>query len=114
LSFSFQDLLDEFKKFTPPIQLQHPENQWRATYILTTAQQNDFNYPLEFFEHVAILWADTSVKSCFLKSKPNHWISLTEQYTFFYLILICVFLFSFFNRLDEIKEANYIPTDQVI
>jgi guanine nucleotide-binding protein G(s) subunit alpha len=52
----------------PPIQLQNPENQTRATYILTTAHQLEFDYPPEFFENVEILWIDAGVQQCFERS----------------------------------------------
>jgi hypothetical protein len=110
-----QNILENFDKLFPPIKLEHPENQWRATYILTAAQQNHFNYSPEFFEHVAILWADTGVKLCFERSKQYQLVNFTTQYVFFpnALLLLTIPVFSFFDRVDQIKEADYIPTDQV-
>ena len=52
----------------PPVHLEHPENEFRATYILTTAHQLDFDYPPEFFEHAEILWSDAGVQECFERS----------------------------------------------
>jgi hypothetical protein len=32
------------------------------TYILTTAHETDFEYPVEFFEYVETLWVDTALQ----------------------------------------------------
>jgi guanine nucleotide-binding protein G(s) subunit alpha len=52
----------------PPVQLENPENQPRATYILTTAHQLDFDYPPEFYENAEKLWNDAGVQACFRRS----------------------------------------------
>jgi guanine nucleotide-binding protein G(s) subunit alpha len=83
----------------PPVQLEHPENQARATYILTTAHQLDFDYPPEFFEHVEILWKDEGVKECFLRSNEYQLIDCAKY---------------FLDRVDEIKNPNFMPSDQDI
>jgi hypothetical protein len=59
---SFQNVLRTLDQIIPPVQLEHPENHWRATYILTTAYEINFDYPSEFYDHVTILWADAGVK----------------------------------------------------
>jgi hypothetical protein len=41
------------------------------TYILITAHETNFEYPLEFFEHVEILWADPGLQK-FLKKSNTH------------------------------------------
>ena len=76
--------------------------------------KTDFNYSAEFFEHVAILWADADVKLCFEGSKQYEFIILLNSMFFFQILCYSqYFLFSFFNRVNQIKEADYIPTDQV-
>jgi guanine nucleotide-binding protein G(s) subunit alpha len=62
----------------PPVQLEHPENQSRATYILTTAHQLDFDYPPEFFENVEILWSDGGVQECFQRSNEYQLIDCAK------------------------------------
>ena len=52
----------------PPIQLEHAENQTRAIYILTIAQELEFDYPPEFFDNAEILWRDSGVQECFQRS----------------------------------------------
>ncbi len=60
--------------------------------ILETTDQIDFNYPIEFFEHVAALWDDTTIKSYFMLTIQPYFIDSTKQYdsftkTFFSVIL---------------------------
>jgi len=62
----------------PPVQLEHPENQSSATYILTTAHQLDFDYPPEFFENVEILWSDGGVQECFQRSNEYQLIDCAK------------------------------------
>ena len=66
--FSLQSIVRAMNVLIPPVQLEHPENQSRATYILTTAHELDFDYPLEFFEHAQVLWRDAGVQKCFQRS----------------------------------------------
>jgi guanine nucleotide-binding protein G(s) subunit alpha len=63
---------------TPPVQFEHPENQSRATYILTTAHQLEFDYPPEFFENAEILWRDAGVQQCFQRSNEYQLIDCAK------------------------------------
>ena len=65
-------------KISPPVALGHPENQWRATYMITTAHQLDFDYPPEFFEHAAILWSDEGIQACFERSNEYQLIDCAK------------------------------------
>jgi len=63
---------------TPPVQFEHPENQSRAIYILTTAQELEFDYPPEFFENAEILWRDAGVQECFQRSNEYQLIDCAK------------------------------------
>jgi hypothetical protein len=39
-----------------------------VTYILKIANENDFDYPIEFFDHVEILWADAGLQEFLQRS----------------------------------------------
>ncbi|CAF3934292.1 unnamed protein product [Rotaria sordida] len=75
---SLSKVLRAFDQSIPPVQLEHPENHWRATYILTTAQANNFDYPSEFYEHVAILWADAGVQLCLKQSMEQNYSDIVK------------------------------------
>jgi guanine nucleotide-binding protein G(s) subunit alpha len=62
----------------PPIQLEHPENQARALYVLTTAHQLEFDYPPEFFENVEMLWRDSGIQECFHRSNEYQLIDCAK------------------------------------
>ncbi|CAF0764408.1 unnamed protein product [Rotaria sordida] len=96
---SLTSILRALDMINPPVRLEHPENQSRATYILTTAHQLDFEYPSEFFEHVEILWRDAGVQECFQRSIEYQLIDSAKY---------------FLDRVNEIKKPNYMPNDQDI
>lgn len=64
----YQDIVRAFKSSDLPIPLEYPENDQFINYILTTAQQSDFEYPFEFFEYVEILWSDLGLQTFLEKS----------------------------------------------
>jgi guanine nucleotide-binding protein G(s) subunit alpha len=74
----FKSILRAMEKINPPIALERPEDQWRATYILTTAHQLEFDYPPEFFEHAAVLWSDAGVQACFDRSNEYQLIDCAK------------------------------------
>ncbi len=79
MSFSFfKSIIRALDKITPPCTLEHPENQWRATYMLTTAHQLDFDYPPEFYEHAAVLWSDAGIQACFERSNEYQLIDCAK------------------------------------
>lgn len=47
---------------SPPVQLEHPENQARVDWIQDCASAPDFDYPPEFYEHTEILWKDRGIQ----------------------------------------------------
>ncbi|CAF1198036.1 unnamed protein product, partial [Didymodactylos carnosus] len=96
---SLTSILRAFDIIVPPVQLEHPENQFRVNYILTTAHQIDFDYPPEFYEHAAILWKDAGVQACFERSNEYQLIDCAKY---------------FLDRVDEVKDPNYMPGEQDI
>jgi guanine nucleotide-binding protein G(s) subunit alpha len=96
---SLTSILRAMEKINPPIALERPEDQWRATYILTTAHQLEFDYPPEFFEHAAILWSDAGVQACFDRSNEYQLIDCAKY---------------FLDRVHEVKQPNYMPSEQDI
>ena len=75
---SLQSIIRSMDKINPPVLLEHPENEWRATYIITTAHHLDFDYPPEFFDHAAILWSDTGIQACFERSNEYQLIDCAK------------------------------------
>ncbi|CAF1190364.1 unnamed protein product [Rotaria sordida] len=92
---SLSKVLRAFDQSIPPVQLEHPENHWRATYILTTAQANNFDYPSEFYEHVAILWADAGVQLCLKQSMEQNYSDIVKY---------------FLDLVNKVKYPTYIPS----
>ncbi|KAK6618692.1 hypothetical protein RUM43_013083 [Polyplax serrata] len=83
---------------TPPISLEHPENQARVDYIQDVASSHDFDYPPEFYEHTEILWKDKGVQTCFERSNE-------------YQLIDCA---NFLDRVETVKQSNYTPSEQDI
>jgi len=96
---SLTSILRAMDKITPTCQLEHPENQWRATYMLTNAHSLEFDYPPEFFDHAAVLWNDAGVQECFERSNEYQLIDCAKY---------------FLDRVHEVKQPNYMPSDQDI
>lgn len=84
---------------TPPIPLEHPENQSRVDYIQDVASSHDFDYPPEFYEHTEILWRDRGVQACFERSNEYQLIDCAKY---------------FLDRVNVIKQPNYTPSEQDI
>jgi len=84
---------------TPPISLEHPENQVRVDYIQDVASQHDFDYPPEFYEHTEILWKDRGVQACYERSNEYQLIDCAKY---------------FLDRVNVIKQPNYTPSEQDI
>ncbi|CAF3833138.1 unnamed protein product, partial [Rotaria sp. Silwood1] len=92
-------ILRALDTISPPVSLEHSENRERATYILTTAHQLDFDYPPEFFDDVETLWRDGGVQECFQRSNEYQLIDSAKY---------------FLDRVNEIKRPKYMPSDQDI
>lgn len=84
---------------TPPIQLEHPENQARMDYIQDVASASDFNFPSEFYEHTEMLWKDKGVQACYERSNEYQLIDCAKY---------------FLDRVHIIKQPDYIPSEQDI
>ena len=65
-------------EINPPVSLDNPENQSLTTYMLTTAQQLNFDYPPEFFVNAKKLWSDPGVKKCFERSNEYQLIDSAQ------------------------------------
>ncbi|CAF0746671.1 unnamed protein product [Didymodactylos carnosus] len=96
---SLTSILKAFDAISPPVQLEHPENQISVNYILTTANLIDFDYPPEFYMHASILWKDAGVQACFERSNEYQLIDCAKY---------------FLDRVDEVKDPNYMPSEQDI
>ncbi|CAG0878931.1 unnamed protein product [Darwinula stevensoni] len=84
---------------TPPVALEHPENQWRVDYIQDVASQPDFDYPLEFYEHCRVLWEDRGVRACYERSNEYQLIDCAKY---------------FLDKVSVFADPNYTPTEQDI
>ncbi|XP_064644208.1 guanine nucleotide-binding protein G(s) subunit alpha-like isoform X2 [Lineus longissimus] len=74
-------------------------SQDSAEYIMTQATSRDYDFPDEFFYHAKILWEDDGIKACYDRSHE-------------YQLIDCAAYF--LNRIDAIREDDYMPTDQDI
>jgi len=84
---------------TPPVQLEHAENQERVDYIQDVVSQPDFEYTSEFYEHTEILWKDKGVQTCFERSNEYQLIDCAKY---------------FLDRVSTVKRPDYTPTEQDI
>ncbi|VVC32322.1 Hypothetical protein CINCED_3A018427 [Cinara cedri] len=84
---------------TPPVQLEHPENQFRVDYMQDVASQHNFEYTTEFYEHTELLWKDRGVQSCFERSNEYQLIDCAKY---------------FLDQVHIIKQPNYTPSEQDI
>lgn len=83
----------------PGVKLDLKENYGRAEWLLQYATCSEFGYPNEFYDHVKTLWKDSGFLQCYHRSNEYQLIDSAKY---------------FFDRVDEIRDRNYIPTDQDI
>ncbi|KFB49951.1 AGAP012095-PA-like protein [Anopheles sinensis] len=81
---------------TPPIQLEKPENQARVDYIQDYASGKGRS---GFYEHTEELWKDRGVQQTYERSNEYQLIDCAKY---------------FLDRVSEIKQPNYTPTEQDI
>lgn len=81
------------------ISLQLEENQLRMDYILREAANPQIQMEDEFLEKTERLWADAGVKECYSQS---HEYQLLDSAKYF------------LDRVGEIRQPDYIPSDQDI
>ena len=83
----------------PGLKLDNEENKGRAEWLLKYATCNDFEYPNEFYDHVNALWHDRGFLHCYQRSNEYQLIDSAKY---------------FFDRVNEIRNRYYIPTDEDI
>ncbi|KRT85659.1 ADP ribosylation factor [Oryctes borbonicus] len=94
-----QTISGAMSTLTPPVQLQHPENQARVDWIQDCASGPDFDYPPEFYEHTEALWKDKGVQATYERSNEYQLIDCAKY---------------FLDQVDIIKRPDYTPTEQDI
>ncbi|KAH9496071.1 hypothetical protein Btru_012634 [Bulinus truncatus] len=81
------------------ISLYQEENMDSANFIFNVGSEPRNVLPEEFWDHCKKLWQDQGVQFCFMKT--NHCgLHDSAQY--------------FLDKIDEVRQANYIPSDQDI
>lgn len=92
-------ILNAMETLDPPINFKSKGNYHRAQWLLQNADISDFTFPNDFYVYVKALWVDEDFQSCFQRSNEYQLID-SAQY--------------FFERIDEIRNRNYLPNDQDI
>lgn len=92
-------VLKAMETIEPGVKLAEKESYGRAEWLLQYATCNEFEYPDEFYDHVKALWADKGFIQCYQRSNEFQLIDSAKY---------------FFDRVDEIRKTDYLPTDQDI
>uniref|UniRef100_A0A8C3BXZ6 Guanine nucleotide-binding protein G(s) subunit alpha n=1 Tax=Cairina moschata TaxID=8855 RepID=A0A8C3BXZ6_CAIMO len=75
---AIETIVTAMGNLAPPVELANPENQFRIDYILNLANQIDFDFPPEFYEHTKTLWQDEGVKACYERSNEYQLIDCAQ------------------------------------
>ncbi|XP_066245286.1 guanine nucleotide-binding protein G(f) subunit alpha [Euwallacea similis] len=96
---SIYDILYNMDKINPPTQVKLEETRNSVEYILNLGTKEPKEYTEEYFDHVKTAWADEGVKETFQRSNEFQLIDSAEH---------------FLNKIDEIKQSDYIPDSKDI
>ncbi|KAH9398310.1 hypothetical protein TYRP_018957 [Tyrophagus putrescentiae] len=99
---AIKELTSNMAYLKPPVQLENvAENEASLEFVrkLDMTGMASYSYPDEFFEHVKRLWSDPGIQQCYLRANE------------FFLIDSAKY---FLDKIDEIREPSFSPTDQDI
>ncbi|XP_018580006.1 guanine nucleotide-binding protein G(f) subunit alpha [Anoplophora glabripennis] len=92
---SIYDIVSNMSKINPPVEIHSVESKTSVEYILNLGPNEPSEYTDEYFDHVKIAWADKGVQDTYERSNEYQLIDSAAH---------------FLNRLDEIRQPDYIPT----